>query len=224
MNTGDTKPEPVKIQYQYVNQPDGSFRKKRVYKTNNQSKKKQKLTGSYDLVKSSRTVYHQTPAGYSRKKVYFMKKVPKTVPADKDVEPESDQDKGQETDQDKAQETDQTKGQETDQDKGQETDQTKGQETDQDKGQETDQDKGQETDQDKAQETDQTKGQGPHQTKVLAEEKKSENSLTNQQLWEQHEQETKAAKMMRRKPSDETDTDSEDDDYGEAGGVHFARD
>ena len=78
MNTGDKKSEPVKIQYQYVNQPDGSFRKKRIYKTDNQSKKKQKL--AYDLVKSSRTVYHPTPAGYSRKKVYFMKKVPKSAP------------------------------------------------------------------------------------------------------------------------------------------------
>ena len=45
------KPEPVKIQYQSVIQPDGSFRKIRIYKTDNQSKKKQKLAGSSKPIK-----------------------------------------------------------------------------------------------------------------------------------------------------------------------------
>ena len=207
MNTGDKKSEPVKIQYQYVNQPDGSFRKKRIYKTDNQSKKKQKL--AYDLVKSSRTVYHPTPAGYTRKKVYFMKKVPKSGPppaADKDVEPKTDQNEAKETDQTEAKETDQTEAKEPDQTKVQGPDQTKEKEADQNKAKETDQNKEMET----------------GQTEVLAEEKKTENALTNQQLWEQHEQESKAAKMTKLKPPDETD--SEDEDDGENGGVHFARD
>tara|TARA_B100000405_G_C16701771_1_gene416448 strand:- start:958 stop:1413 length:456 start_codon:yes stop_codon:yes gene_type:complete len=95
LTMNNKNPDPVKFRYQYVNQPDGSFRKKKIYKKEKRSKKKLKPAGSYELVKSSRSVYHPTPAsGYIRKTQHFMKKVPKSVSppaADKDNESEPNQ-------------------------------------------------------------------------------------------------------------------------------------